>query len=421
MKFLDDLFSIDDLLDAKHDGFVTQKVHPMLPLEIWTYTRACQYERHWTPVTTRCRGLVVESVTGHIVAWPFPKFFNVSEHSPANAYAPPLPAEPFSVFEKVDGSLGIVFHYDGRWNVASKGSFTSEQATWAQNWLDQSDTSRLEPGITYLCEIVYPENRIVVRYDDNLTGLCLLGAYTSDGQEIPLHEIVDDWRGVGYPVRQWTSMDRFPLSAMLALADGNMDLNGDPVSGSASEGWVIRFETTGIRAKIKFAEYIRLHKVLTGINARDIWQAYGADRFHDIDARELAKTIGVPVAEAVRLAAIEGGAIRPLIDDVPDEFDQWVRNVMAGLDAQYYAMTQKIADYTAVARTMTSDEMREETGREYGPDRRKVFARRVMAMTTDPMIRSGMFIKYDGRDIGPHVWKAIRPAATDPFRESEDA
>lgn len=415
MKYLDDLFPIDDLLDEKHDGFVTQKMHPTLPLEIWTYTRACQYDRHWNAVTMRCRGLIVESGTGQIVAWPFPKFFNVSEHSPANAYAPPLPAEPFSVFEKVDGSLGIVFHYDGRWHVASKGSFTSEQAEWAQTELDNGDTSRLEPGVTYLCEIIYPENRIVVRYDDNLTGLCLLGAYTSDGAEIPLHEIVDDWRGVGYPVRQWTSMDRFPLSAMLALADGNMDLNGDPVSGSASEGWVIRYETTGIRAKIKFAEYIRLHKVLTGINARDIWQAYGADRFCDIDARELAKTIGVPVTEAVRLAAIEGGAIRPLIDDVPDEFDQWVRGVMADLDRQFRELVSQITGMTAVARVKVEDEYG------WGPERRKWFARHVMAMTTDPIIRSGMFIEYDHRDLRPHVWKAIKPAATDPFRENEDA
>lgn len=411
MTSLADLFAPGTLAEEIDAGYVQTRRHPTEPLTIYTYTRHCQYDRHWNNVTTRCRGLIADDA-GTVVAWPFPKFFNVSEHDSGQDYAPPLPKEDFSIFEKVDGSLGIMFWYQGKWHVASKGSFTSEQAQWAQRRLDGCDTSRLEAGITYLCEIIYPENRIVVRYDDNLTGLCLIGAYGVNGQEIPLHEVADGWEPIGYPVRQWVAFDKFPMSLLMALADGNKDLNGEPVGGSDSEGWVIRFNQSGIRAKIKFAEYVRLHKVLTGINARDVWQAYGADRFATIDAHELSKTIGVTFSEAIRMSAIPGGAIGALIDDVPDEFDQWVRGVMADLDRQFYAITQQITDLVAVARTKTEDEM----GRQYGPERRKTFARHVMELATDPVIRSGMFIKYDHRDIGPHVWKSLRPAATDPFR-----
>lgn len=408
MTNLADLFPLDDLYVEIDAGYVQTRQHPTEPLTIYTYTRHCQYDRRWNDVTMRCRGLIAHD-NGMVVAWPFPKFFNVSEHNTGQPYAPPLPDEPFSIFEKVDGSLGIVFWWHDKWHVASKGSFTSDQAQWAQKWLDDRDTSRLEVGITYLCEIVYPENRIVVRYDDSLTGLCLLGAYDAQGRELPLHEFYDDWAPIGYNVRQWSARDRFPMSLLMSLADGNKGLNGEDVSGSESEGWVIRFQESGIRAKIKFAEYVRLHKVLTGINARDIWQAYGADRFHDIDPRELAKTIGVPVSEAERMASIEGGAIRPLIDDVPDEFDQWVRDVMASLDRQYYELYGKIAEcYDNTIAAARADNVR--------TDHRKNFAEHATNATTDPIIRAALFRKFDRKDIGPHVWKALRPAATDPFR-----
>ena len=129
------------LAAALEAGHVTRKPHPELPLSIYTYTRTCQYERVWNRVTTRCRGLVADDGTGEIVALPLPKFFNVGEHEAGQPYAPSLPDEPFEVYDKVDGSLAVVFHYAGRWRVASKGSFVSAQATWAQRLLDGKDTS----------------------------------------------------------------------------------------------------------------------------------------------------------------------------------------------------------------------------------------------------------------------------------------
>jgi len=185
MADLADLFDPADLTAALEAGHVTRKTHPELPLSIYTYTRTAQYAQAWTPVTTECRGLVVDDKTGEIVAWPFPKFFNVSEHTSGRTYAPPLPDEPFEVYDKVDGSLIIVFHYAGRWRAASKGSFTSEQAQWAQAWLDARDTNALWPDTTYLAEAIYPSNRIVVDYGQR-EDLVLLAAYEANGSEAKL-------------------------------------------------------------------------------------------------------------------------------------------------------------------------------------------------------------------------------------------
>jgi RNA ligase len=45
------------------------------------------------------------------------------------------PTENFEVYEKMDGSLGIVFWYRGQWVVATRGSFTSDQANKAREIL----------------------------------------------------------------------------------------------------------------------------------------------------------------------------------------------------------------------------------------------------------------------------------------------
>lgn len=90
------------------EGWITRKTHPTLPLSIYTYSRVCQYSRHWTPATLRCRGLIADDTTGAIVARPFDKFFNTAEHDLGYDYAPPLPDEPFEIYDKEDGSLGIL-------------------------------------------------------------------------------------------------------------------------------------------------------------------------------------------------------------------------------------------------------------------------------------------------------------------------
>ncbi len=136
------------------------------------------------PGYPRCRGLVADDTTGRIVGLPLPKFFNLAEHATGSPYAPPLPDEPFEVYDKVDGSLAVVFHYAGRWHAASKGSFTSSQAVWAQRRLDAADTTGLAPGTTYLAEMLYPANRIVVNYGER-RDLVLLAVFGPDGTEVP--------------------------------------------------------------------------------------------------------------------------------------------------------------------------------------------------------------------------------------------
>lgn len=397
-----DLLNPDEVQAEIDAGYVIRKRHPELPLSIYTYSRACQYENHWTPVTMRCRGLVVDDTDSRIVAHCLPKFFNHSQHGIGHDFAPPLPKEPFEVFDKVDGSLGIVFNYDGRWHAASKGSFVSEQAQWAQAWLDDRPADRhLLTGNTYLAEIVYPENRIVVNNGDERT-LVLLAVYGQDGTEAPSTWYRADWERLGgRVVRSWRAV---PLSELARLAEENQKLDGTAATGTDAEGWVVRF-ASGTRVKIKYSEYVRLHKSLTGTNARDVWQYLGAQKFGFMPPKALGQALGCSADEAKRLAGIYSGALAKLLENVPDEFDAWVRGVVADLKAAAEHLAARIQEEFEAFAPLRGD--------------RGDFARAAQSVE-DRTVRAALFLVLDSKSTDLHIWKAIRPEPSDPFANDEE-
>ncbi|MDD9380589.1 RNA ligase [Streptomyces sp. ZAF1911] len=396
---LHDLMPAQALTEAIDAGYVARKAHPELPLSLYSYTRTAQYEQVWNQVTTRCRGLVADDVTGEVVALPLPKFFNVGEHESGRPYAPALPDdEPFEVYDKVDGSLGVLFHYAGKWRAASRGSFTSTQAVWAQRRLDGRDTSALVPGTTYLAEIVYPQNRIVVDYGDR-RDLVLLAAYGADGAEVPLAEAAGHWQGIGSVVTVWPAM---PLDELLALTGSSTLPGGAAATGTDAEGFVLRF-ASGIRAKAKIAEYVRLHKVLTGVTERDIWRGHGIQRFAGLPLKQLAQGLNCTVAE---IEASGGKPLDALLEQVPDEFDHWVRSVIERLEAEAALRERAIDEAYASLAHLAGD--------------RGAFARAAKATIRDSGVRGALFQRLDGRTTELVTWRQVRPEASDPFTNDEE-
>ncbi|WP_433544686.1 RNA ligase [Streptomyces sp. CA-294286] len=393
---LDHLMRSDDLAKAVDVGHVSRRTHPELPLSIYAYTRSCQYEQAWSQVTTRCRGLVVDDLSGEVVALPLPKFFNAAEHGLDRPYAPALPDEPFEVYDKVDGSLGIVFHYAGRWHVASKGSFVSEQALWAGRLLAARDTGGLVQGTTYLAEILYPENRVVVNYGDR-RDLVLLAAYGADGTEVPLTDAAREWQPVGSVVRRGPAV---PLAELVEMSTANRLPGGGTATGTDAEGFVVRF-ASGLRAKVKIAEYVRLHKVLTGVTERDIWRGHGIRRFRGRPPKLVAQAVGCSVAEATGTSPLDD-----LLEQVPDEFDAWVRGVTDRLERALAERERGIDQAYATIAPLGGD--------------RAAFARSVQELD-DRTMRAAMFQRLAGRPTDLLVWRSLKPGAADPYRTDEDS
>ena len=240
------MLDINDFYKAKAEGRVRAQYSPDCKLIIFNYTADAQYNKDWDTITLNARGIIFERETGKIIARPFPKFFNIEELDKTL-----IPDEEFEVYEKLDGSLGIIYWYDSKWNVATRGSFFSDQSIKATEMLAKYDTSKLIEGNTYLTEILFSENRIVVDYGDT-EELFLLAAYDSVGHEIDID-----------------SVNVFPVVKKYDYTDLNSIKNLD---WKNSEGFVIRFKS-GFRMKIKFETYVRLHRIMTDLTPARILEA----------------------------------------------------------------------------------------------------------------------------------------------------
>lgn len=170
-------------------------------------------------------------------------------------------------------------------------------------------------------------------------------------------------------MRSWRSL---PLPELARMAAENRKLDGTVATGTDAEGWVVRF-VSGARVKVKFADYVRIHALVTGTNERSIWEVLAA-----------------------------GQNVADLFDQVPDEFRDWAVKVADRLRAEAAAWTAAArADFDRIGRL---------------PDR-KAFA--IEAVKSE--YRAGLFRFYDGRDVDDLAWKSCRPRGDTPYVVDEEA
>lgn len=339
---------LDELVE---EGWLISQVHPSLDLTIYNYSQKTQYEKNWTEETLSCRGLVMNS-KGEVVARPFKKFFNLSEVEGE------IPDLPFEAFEKMDGSLGIFFWYNGDPVFASRGSFTSDQSKMGWEILKESNYFILEEGITYLFEIIYPENRIVIDYGEE-ERLILLGAIeTKSGKEILYSDIEKDLKGNGFElVKKWTN--KKSISDLVKEND------------LSREGYVLRF-SNGYRVKVKFEEYCRLHKIITNVSNVDIWE-----KIKD----------NLPLDE--------------ILDKVPDEFYGWVKKTENDLRERFQDIIEE------------SEEKIYSIKKKLGDSERRTYAEEIKKEKNPGVL----FNLLDGRSPDQIIWKLVRPKWSKPFKE----
>ncbi len=237
------------------------------------------------PAVRQCRGLIVDT-SGHVVARPWAKFFN---HGQAETGALDLDA-PVEVTDKLDGSLGILHRAgfgDGRPRVATRGSFGSDQAVHATEILrrDMPDID-WPAGLTPLVEIIYPANRIVCDYGDADELRLLGGVWVETGDYVGPTDTAAlmDWPG--------------PVADVMPYRSLRDALAAPPRPGA--EGMCVRYLDRPHIVKIKQDDYIQLHRIVTGLSERTVWQ-------HLMDDKPLGD----------------------LLDPLPDELHPWVYDVAA--------------------------------------------------------------------------------------------
>jgi len=385
---------LQQLENYSQNGLLQKQTHPKFDLTIWNYSPKVQYERLWDEITIQCRGLVTNS-KGDVVARPFKKFFNYEEHKPED-----IPNEDYVVYEKMDGSLGILFYYEeeltderryniwfnnnyetgmerffnpndlpdfdnpyyeptpkkgGEWILATRGSFTSPQAIKGKEILGRHDISAWRKDNTYLFEIIYPENRIVVDYKGE-EKLVVLGAiHTETGNEVPDSSLF------------FLQESGFEIVTTYKTWGEGYDLLKEEISKDR-EGYVIRFKN-GFRMKIKGDEYKRLHKIITNISNRDIWEYLKDNK---------------PMDE--------------ILDKVPDEFYNWVRETARDLTVRFENINK---DYCEIYENLKSRNLD-----------RKEFAIRAKHYRHSNIL----FNMLDGTNPKKTIWKILYPDYSKPFK-----
>lgn len=227
-------------------------------LVLYNYSDKCTYEAFWNEFTLKSRGIIYEKNTNKLIARPFTKFFNLNENEESQLHNLPIHLS-YEVYEKSDGSLGILYWYNNQWNIATRGSFNSEQAIEGLKIMQNYNLSYLDTNYTYLVEIIYPENKIIVNYG-NERKLVLLGAIKVDtADELSYDSLLVTSKKTGMDI-----VKRFNYS-ILELIKLQKEIPKD------IEGFIIKFNN-GLRIKIKGEEYLKLAKIIANISPISLWE-----------------------------------------------------------------------------------------------------------------------------------------------------
>lgn len=343
------------------EGYISKRKHPSANLWILNYTIKTQFEWVWNEYTCACRGLIVD-FNKMIIARPFSKFFNDEQLEREGIKIPSL---PFEVYSKEDGSLGIMYFLKNKPYIATRGSFDSEQAKEANKILKEK-YSHIEKywnrDYTFLFEIIYPENKIIVDYGDKRDLILLAVIDTRTGSELPL----EHFSKIGVPI--------------VKKYDGVKDWKKvkELFDGENKEGFVIKF-SNNFRVKIKYDRYKELHKLICGLSVKKLW--------------EMLK---------------EGKSIDEIMSDIPDEFHKWTLDNLQKIKRQYNTIE---IIYSEKLNNIIFD-----INNKIENPQRKDYALEILKYRYSDV----MFQMFDKKDYSETIWKLIKPKGYTSYVNSED-
>lgn len=349
-----------------HEGLVEVRYHKTLPLRIYTHTRKTVLENFWDEVTTKCRGLIVSS-HGDVIGRPFEKFFNVNTTWRPETIVSDLPLTRPTIAEKLDGSLGILYTWAGRSYIATKGSFTSDQAIWATDWyndhvgadfMDFHGTDKWPRNCTPIFEIIAESVQHHVVHYNGREELVLIAIINNETGEELSQSLLRSWAACN-GIRYAETYDKKSLGDVL-----NEDRKN-------AEGYVLswpRIAAPPLKVKVKHPSFLDLQKVVHAATPKAILEALMAG---NIDL------------------------LNTWIGQTNDQLGQWVQGWVVKFNFKYgnILLKSKLTVDTGLSRYET----------------RKEFAEYILgeSKTKEHTNASVCFAMLDKKDHKPLIWKAV--------------
>lgn len=275
-----------------------------------------------------CRSVVINIKKDELVLTPFKKFRNLNEGeetSYENVSARIRTAKCIEFSNKLDGSMQSARYYDGDYIMAGSQSLDKENS-WrladGYRMLYENDNYlrmlHENPNETFIFEYISKRDAHVVKYDKE--GLFLIGIRNiSTGIEASYGEVIE--YANRYGVFTTEVFDKTLDQIMSEL---------DDKKSSEAEGFVVNID--GFKVKIKYNDYVHMHKMLSAISSINlIIQSIADDGFDDMIAkvpaayRERVLTVAKYVFE---YKAQTEKAVRKAYDSAPKDdkkvFMTWV-------------------------------------------------------------------------------------------------
>jgi len=207
-------------------------------------------------------------------------------------------------------------------------------------------------------------NRIVIDYG-NTEELFLLGCIdTKSGCELSYNELYNKYKDVFFIVKKYDDLNDFAKLKELQLPN--------------HEGFVVLF-SNGVRVKVKFDEYIRLHSIVTNVSNKIIWEHL-----------------------------MNGTSFEELLDRVPDEFYDWVENTKKKLELDYMIIENECLREFAKIMLIVIQKDSFNTKKEFA------------LLAKDYKYSGILFNIYDGKDYSEIIWKIVKPDFAKPFTVDVD-
>lgn len=203
------------------------------------------------------------------------------------------------------------------------------------------------------------KNRIVVDYGDRRELVLLTAIITEDGVELS-HDIIKKLYS-----QYFTVVKKFELKTFNELRETIMKGEDN------KEGFVIKF-ANGERIKMKYAEYCRLHSIVTNVSNLVVWE-------HLMNHRNFDE----------------------LLDRVPNEFFSWLNKTIKDLQEDFNEIErQSLKEFYRIyyVNNITN---------------RKSFAMEVI----NSKYQSILFRMYNKQSYDEIIWKLIRPKFSKPFQD----
>ena len=241
-----------------------------------------------------------------------------------------LPQEDYTISEKMDGTLGLLYWINDVPYIATQRSFKATNAQRASQILHNKYShlfDKLDRSKSYIFEVLFPESRVLVDYGDR-EDLVLIGVIdkTTGKEETYLHY------DTGFPTAKDYTQEFKHITNFEEIKKLNIP---------NLEGFVISYLESGIKIKLKFPWFDEAHSAMNDIVQYSIKVRNARTQFNELMNVNKNLLSNITIWECLQSGKSESEIFRRIpYDYYFHDFEPWFNAQKDQLTQEYNALKQ---------------------------------------------------------------------------------